>query len=184
VKYIANPVVVEAFEVRDVQLSSSPGCVYRLILAEDLAVEAGTHQLNNHVPKIGDFWIRLAEKDQYLCPKDVFERKYRAATDVVENWYSKRDLQFGHAIAALKNGYRVCRAGWNGKGMWLSYSPGSPDLLAEKFWSPHNRAFAESNGGTADVLPCITMKTATGEILMGWIASQSDMLAEDWMIVE
>lgn len=34
------------------------------------------------------------------------------------------------------------------------------------------------------VLPSITMKTATGEILMGWLASQTDMLAEDWHVVE
>lgn len=92
-------------------------------------------------------------------------------------------LSFGDAIGFLKSGYRVARAGWNGKGMWLSYSPGFALLPAAKFWSPHNRAFAEANGGAAGVLPCITMKTATGEILMGWLASQTDMLAEDWMVL-
>jgi hypothetical protein len=91
-------------------------------------------------------------------------------------------MTFGQAIEALKSGERVCRSGWNGKGMWLSYSPGSKDLPAEKFRSPHNRAFAEGNGGKADVLPCITMKTADGKILMGWLASQTDMLSEDWEI--
>lgn len=67
--------------------------------------------------------------------------------------------------------------------MWLSLSAGTPNLPADKFWSPHNRAFAKANGGSATVLPCITMKTATGEILMGWLASQTDMLAEDWCVV-
>lgn len=94
-------------------------------------------------------------------------------------------MDFGDAIRALKAGKKVARSGWNGKGMWLSYSPGAKALPAEKFWSPHNRAFAEGQPGQiADVLPCITMKTATGEILMGWLASQTDMLAEDWMQVE
>ena len=44
--------------------------------------------------------------------------------------------------------------------------------------------YARKNGGSAVVLPCITMKTATGEILMGWLASQTDMLAEDWSVVQ
>ena len=66
--------------------------------------------------------------------------------------------------------------------MWLALSPGSKALPAEKFWAGPNRDYATSIGGTADVLPCITIKTATGEILMGWLASQTDMLAEDWEI--
>lgn len=92
-------------------------------------------------------------------------------------------MNFGQAIEALKLGSRVARAGWNGKGMWLAYSPGSKALPADRFWAGANRAYATANGGTADVLPCITMKTATGEVLMGWLASQTDMLADDWQIV-
>lgn len=92
-------------------------------------------------------------------------------------------FDFGEAIRWLKAGRRVQREGWNGKGMWLAYSPGSKALVAEKFWAGANRDYAIENGGTADVLPCITMKTATGEILMGWLASQTDMLAEDWSCV-
>lgn len=93
-------------------------------------------------------------------------------------------MDFGDAIRALKGGHRVARAGWNGKGMWLTLSPGNPALEAGKFWAGPNRDYAEQNGGAAPVLPFITMKTATGEILMGWLASQTDMLAEDWVIVE
>lgn len=107
-------------------------------------------------------------------PKDVFERAYQPSGS----------LSFGHALEALKGGYRVARKGWNGKDMWLALScAGSMDVKAENFWSPHNAAFAEDNGGTAEVLPSITMKTADGKILMGWLASQTDMLAEDWMII-
>ena|SRR5215213_7347804 len=92
-------------------------------------------------------------------------------------------MSFGAALEALKAGKRVQRTGWNGKDMWLSYSPGASNLPEEKFWSPHNREFAMSNGGTAEVLPCITMKTADNKILMGWLASQTDMLSDDWQIV-
>lgn len=91
---------------------------------------------------------------------------------------------FGFALFALKQGKRVARAGWNGKGMWLALScNGTREVPAANFWAPPNRAYAEANGGKATVLPSITMKTATGEILMGWLASQTDMLADDWQIV-
>lgn len=115
-------------------------------------------------------------------PKAQFDAAYRPTTG----------MSFGLAIEALKAGKRVARAGWNGKGMWLSLSAPASDgpfalarsIPAASFWSDNNRAYAEENGGFATVLPCITMKTATGEILMGWLASQTDMLADDWVIVE
>ncbi|MEC7121106.1 MAG: DUF2829 domain-containing protein [Pseudomonadota bacterium] len=106
-------------------------------------------------------------------PKEVFDAAYRPADA----------MTFGLALEALKRGERVARADWHS--MWLSLSCGETrEIPAENFWSPHNRAHAESQGGKAKVLPSITMKTATGEILMGWLASQPDMLAEDWIIVE
>jgi hypothetical protein len=92
-------------------------------------------------------------------------------------------FSFSAALVVLKDGGKVARSGWNGKGMWIAYSPGAIDLPAEKFFAAPNREYAEQNGGVATVLPCLTMKTAIGEILMGWLASQSDMLAEDWQIV-
>jgi len=91
---------------------------------------------------------------------------------------------FGQAIEALKQGKRVAREGWNGKQMWLALSVGNPSLPSANFWNPHNKAFAESNGGSAEVLSTITMKTADNKILMGWLASQTDMLSEDWVILE
>jgi hypothetical protein len=107
-------------------------------------------------------------------PKDVFERAYRPVVG----------MTFGLAIEAMKQGAKVARSGWNGKGMWLALGAGNPANPAASFWNQHTRAFAEQNGGSAPVLPYILMKTAAGEILMGWLASQSDMLAEDWTIVD
>jgi hypothetical protein len=107
-------------------------------------------------------------------PKEQFENAYRKSNG----------LTFGLALDLVKRGERVARAGWNGKGMWIAFSPGAKDLPAERFWNPHNRDFAAASGGHADVLPCITMKTADGKILMGWLASQTDMLADDWQIIE
>jgi Protein of unknown function (DUF2829) len=93
-------------------------------------------------------------------------------------------MDFGDAIRSLKLGKRVARSGWNGRGMWLALSPAHPALPADKFWAGPNREFAEKNGGSAPVLASITMKTAQNNIVMGWLASQEDMLSEDWAIVE
>lgn len=90
---------------------------------------------------------------------------------------------FGQALEALKQGKRVAREGWNGKNMWLALSLGNPSLPSDNFWNPHNKQFAIENGGSAEVLSVITMKTADNKILMGWLASQTDMLAEDWLIL-
>lgn len=92
-------------------------------------------------------------------------------------------MNIGEAVQALKGGERVARSGWNGNGMWLAYSPGVEHLSHEMFWAPPNREYARQGNGYATVLPCITMKTATGEILMGWLASQTDLLADDWEVV-
>lgn len=89
-------------------------------------------------------------------------------------------MKFGQAIEAMEKGYRVARAGWNGKDMWIAKGEGDPALPAERFWNRHTKAFAWSNGGFAEVLPYFLMKTADGKILMGWLASQTDMMADDW----
>ena len=110
-------------------------------------------------------------------PKDVFERAYKPI----------EGMTFGLALEALKRGHKVARAGWNGKGMWLALSGvnGPNPVSAAGFWAKPNQEYAATlPHGIAKVLPCITMKTATGEILMGWLASQTDMLAEDWEIVQ
>lgn len=108
-------------------------------------------------------------------PKDVFDAAYRPINA----------MTFGLAIEALKMGKKVARAGWNGKGMWLTLSCASAKIVkAEDIWAPHNKAFAIANGGEVQVDPYITMKTAQNTIQSGWLASQADMLAEDWQVVE
>ena len=91
-------------------------------------------------------------------------------------------MNIGDAVEALKRGERVARSGWNGKSMWLSLTPGRM-VKAEHFWSPHNAQYAASHcNGQAPVLPYVTMKTATGEIVP-WLCSQTDLLAEDWQVL-
>lgn len=93
-------------------------------------------------------------------------------------------MDIGQAIYNLRQGHKVARKGWNGKDMWIAYSPGHEGLPSTSFWSAANAAYAHDQPNQkAKVLPCITMKTATGEILMGWLASQTDLLADDWEVV-
>ena len=96
----------------------------------------------------------------------------------------RNEMDFGPAITARKtaNVYRV-RAG-TARGCGRHICPVAPALPAVNFWSPCNRAFVRAERrDAAEVLPCITMKTADNKILMGWLASQTDMLSEDWVIL-
>lgn len=93
-----------------------------------------------------------------------------------------KDLNFGEAIEALKRGQLVTRQGWNGKGMYLWLLPAAT-VKAEWCREPHLKAVAEASGGEIEALGSIRMMTADKKVLTGWLASQTDMLAEDWQIV-
>lgn len=89
-------------------------------------------------------------------------------------------MNFGQAIEAMKNGKRIMRLGWNGKGMFVVYQKGYPDGI------PCNKQTAEAYGyAEGDLFKCrpyMQMRCADGTHQM-WLASQSDILADDWMIV-
>lgn len=110
-------------------------------------------------------------------PKDVFERSYRPT----------QGMTFGQAIEALKIGKKVTRKGWNGKGMFLWLKPAAT-IKAEWCRDPFLIDLANANGGEILALGTICMFThdSTGRkaILTGWLASQSDMLYEDWETLE
>lgn len=96
------------------------------------------------------------------------------------------NMNFGQAIEALKTGQRVCRRGWNGKGMWLVLVPGTAEVELRK-GTPYYKALEIEKTNCCEILPHIDMWTINAEgrraMLPGWVASQSDMLAEDWEIV-
>lgn len=94
---------------------------------------------------------------------------------------SDKNLNFGQAVQALKDGKAVSRAGWNGRGMYLWLLPAAV-VKAEWCREPHLKLVAEKNGGEIECLGSIRMITADKKVLTGWLASQSDVLAEDWQI--
>lgn len=97
-------------------------------------------------------------------------------------------MDFGSAIAAIKNGRKVARAGWNGKGMFIYLNQGSAPadrLVRHDFVGGVSRELFEvGDRDTIVRMPNINMRAADGYTVTGWLASQTDMLAEDWEVVE
>lgn len=92
-------------------------------------------------------------------------------------------MDFSDALRALKQGQRVQRAGWNGKGMWLAYSPGAAAHYVPALWSTAAQAGLALLGlDVVDVDPYVLLYTAGGT-LVPWLCSQSDLLAEDWSVL-
>lgn len=84
-------------------------------------------------------------------------------------------FNFGEAIKYLKRGFKVKRQGWNGKNQYIelasgiSYQNASGEIVNCEHTTIGNKAIAF---------------VGTSGVQMGWLASQADMLAEDWMFVE
>lgn len=120
--------------------------------------------------KAGEDGYKVRYPDGYesWSPKGVFEEAYRP-TDC---------MSFGLAIEAMKKGKKVSRRGWNGKGMFLYYVPeGRYPARTDAA-----KSIAEEDG-KVDYGAYIAMKTVQGNIVP-WLASQTDMLADDWEVVE
>lgn len=79
-------------------------------------------------------------------------------------------MNFGQAIEALKQGRSVRRLGWNGRGMHIYLEDGFSMNVAAGVYK----------GAVRQYEPVICMYTAQGKHQPGWLASQADMLAEDW----
>ena len=91
-------------------------------------------------------------------------------------------MNFGQAIESLKEGKKVTRHGWNGKGMFLWLKPAT-QIKSEWCKDQMLKDIVEANGGEVEALGTICMKTADNKVLTGWLASQTDMLSEDWEVL-
>ena len=98
-------------------------------------------------------------------------------------------MNFGKALEMLKQGYRVARKGWNGKKMCIFLTKGSDVPYSDL--KKHNQdalACARSEEicetTVVHISDHIDMVAADGSIVIGWLASQTDMLAEDWEVVQ
>ena len=100
-----------------------------------------------------------------------------------------KNLPYGVALEAAKEGKLIAREGWNGKGMFVFMRPGDeipmnviptikslPDSVKNYF----SKQLLES---PVKFTPYLCMKAADGSIVNGWLASQTDMLCDDWCIL-
>lgn len=135
-----------------------------------------------HRVSFDDWIIQGIAGEIYPCKPDIFEATYVSAGD-------PSSMNFGQAIEAAKAGSKIARAGWNGKNMWVALTPGSSfdAVYAKPGHAAHHRAreFGDDVGSAGiDLLPHFDMRAADGSMVVGWLASQTDMLADDWCVVE
>lgn len=114
----------------------------------------------NENPDDKGYLVKYSDGYESWSPEKQFNEAYRECDN----------MTFGLAIEALKKWKKVARKGWNGKGMYL--------FLA------HGEDIQSCTGIHEKCVDVICMKTAQDTVVFGWLASQTDMLAEDWVIVE
>lgn len=117
----------------------------------------------NENPEDEGYHIVYSDGYETWIPQKQFDEVYRGV----------RHLTFGIAVELLKKGKKVARQGWNGKGMYLFLSPKLGCQMYEQF----------TGEKINDLQEFVVMKTTDGT-LVPWLASQTDVLAEDWMFVE
>ena len=170
-KYQTKPVVVEAVHFIATTVQEANEFIYdnRLPHFKITICNLDTPQLvittlnGDMIASHGDYIIKDLQGEYYPCPPTIFNKKYTLFTE--KNAVDIRDISFGKALEALKRGERITRKGWNGKNMSV---------------------FLETNitaGDNVPLLPCIVMRTVAGKYQPGWLASQADMLAEDWYVL-
>lgn len=147
-------------------------------------------------PLVGDDKPNHVDHYGYISwsPKEAFESAYRETTG----------MNFGLAIEAAKQGKLIARSGWNGKGMFVFLRPSDklsiemivnkvkslPESLKKHYQGQFAWTQNEATDGNGpdnsfvEFNSYFCMKAADGSIVNGWLASQTDMLAEDWLIVE
>jgi hypothetical protein len=111
------------------------------------------------------YLVKYSDGYESWSPLKQFEEAYRRCDN----------MPFGLAIEAMKKGKKVARIGWNGKNQYIQLATGiSYKTAAGKIINCEHEAIG--NKAIAFV--------GTSGVQMGWLASQADMLADDWVIVE
>lgn len=179
-KYIKRPVVVEAIQWDGTNFDEIKAFAGENImkLPEFSALKVFTLE-GPMIASHGDYIIKGIKGEFYPCKPDVFRATY-------DDYYSEEDeacddedcegVDFGTALMLMKTGEKMCREGWNGKDMFVYYVP-------KGRYAPCTEAGETLAGddGKVSYLPYIAMKTVSGDVVP-WLASQTDILAEDWCI--
>ena len=120
----------------------------------------------NENPDDEGYLVKYSDDYESWSPAEAFERSYRCFDG---------GMNFGHAIELMKMGLRLQRRGWNGKNQYIelatniSYKNADGEIVNCEHDAIGNKAIAF---------------VGTSGVQMGWLASQSDMLAEDWKVAD
>ena len=118
---------------------------------------------------------RIEDGYMFTTSNDDKYPQFMTAEEFEKICRSAEDMTFGDALVALKQGQRVARKGWNGKNQYvelacgISYANSAAQIVNVDHKNIGNKALAF---------------VGTSGVQMGWLASQADMLADDWYIVE
>lgn len=133
----------------------------------------------------GDYIIKGVKGEFYPCKPDIFDATYDAEVMIasIPPELSTQNLSFSEALQFLKSGKKVCREGWNGKGMWVKGVQGFPINEFMQAANPDNIS--------GQMCPYFVIQGAGDSKYWGegkkdyntWVPSVSDIYAEDWMLV-
>lgn len=120
----------------------------------------------NENPADEGYLVKYPDGYESWSPKKQFEEAYRAFDG---------GMSFGAAIELMKQGFRVARKGWNGKNQYIELASNISYVNAAKVVvNTEHEAIGNK---------CIAFVGTSG-VQIGWLASQADMLAEDWVVVK
>ena len=117
----------------------------------------------------------LETEDVFVDLDNIVADDWIICDDIDEDTLNIQTFTFGEAISNLKRGKRVKRKGWNGKNQYIelasniSYENTNKEIINAEHEAIGNKAIAF---------------IGTSGVQLGWLASQADMLAEDWTLVE
>lgn len=174
---MSNTVMKEFYGTKKIRAIPMTRAVYNQYRGWELPKDEDGHDAGYLVEYLDGGKPNDSRHEGYISwsPADAFSKAYQPMTD----------LSFGHAIEAMKDGKKVAREGWNGKGMYIILVPGTPDVEPRE-GSPYFKALGA--GVKTEILPHIDMWTVNSAgrraFLPGWLASQTDMLANDWQVIE
>lgn len=183
-KYIKRPVMIEAVQLTETNVND----IYHFMDIEnkgsypecDNGIDPSDGQFKIKTlegvmtASVGDYIIKDVNGEFYPCKPDIFKKTYVEAEQ-------NKTMDFGEAVKALKDGKKVVREGWNGKGMFVVFQKGYPKGIT------CNKQTAEAWGiDEGDLFKCepyLQIKMVNGSHAM-WVPSINDCLAEDWKIVK
>lgn len=159
--------------------------LYKILTTENNKVNLNkeTQTTMNNSEKLAEDYIKtvVEQKEGNNFTSEDMKNSFLSGAMSTEKLQDGQEGTFGQAIGSLKLGLKVCRKGWNGKGMWL-WLKQECKVKSEWCHDPALKELADKNGGEIYAGGCICLKTAKDTIQSGWTASQEDILATDWIL--